>query len=110
MEKIVWLFSFKIQILPSSPLAMDDTEFALGEAATFANSEAEAKAELLHYLGQGKLELLELFHCSSFDDAKWVGQSENRDAILKLVEEVKYTKRIGFGLFREWALGLTPLH
>ena len=101
MEKIVWLSSFKIRILPSSPLAMDDTEFALGESATFAASEAEAKAELFHYLEQGKLELVELFHCSSFDDAKWIVQSEDRDAILMLVEEVKYTKRIGFGLFRE---------
>lgn len=101
MEKSLWLMSLKVRILRSSPLAMDDSEFADVEAAMFADSNEKAEVELSRKLEESKLELMEMYHSSYFEDAKWLVGDENRDDILELVEEVKFSGAFRFGLFRD---------
>lgn len=101
MEKVVWVTSFKVRILRSSPLAMDNSEYAAAEAATFASSEEDAHFQLLQQLENAKLELIERYHLSPFDGAKWFADSEYRDDVLQLVEEVKFSGEFRFGIFRD---------
>lgn len=101
MEKSIWIMSFKVRVLQSSPLAMDDSEYAQAEAATYASSRDDAQAQLLQQLDGAKLELTQCFHISAIESAKWVSESEFRDDILELVEEVKFSKNFGFGIFRD---------
>lgn len=101
MEKVIWVMSFKARILRSSPLAMDDTEYAVAEAATYASSEDDARAQLLQQLQNAKLELIESYQNSAYDGAKWFAHSEYRDDILQLVEEVKFSGEFRFGIFRD---------
>lgn len=79
---------------------MDDSEYA-AEAATFASSEEDAHFQLLQQLENAKLELIERYHLFPFDGAKWFGDSEYRDDVLQLVEEVKFSGEFKFGIFRD---------
>jgi hypothetical protein len=100
MEKAVWVMSFTVRILRSSLLAMDDSEYAAAEAATFADSEEDARSQLLQQLDNAKLEFVEIHQNTHFNSAKWIVDNEYRDDILQLVEEVKYSGDFGFGIFR----------
>lgn len=100
MEKVIWVMSFKVRILRSSPLAMDDAEYAVAKAATFANSGDDASTQLAQQLKNAKLELIESYQNSAFDGAKWFSASEYRDDILQLVEKVKFSGEFRFGIFR----------
>lgn len=101
MESAVWVMSFKVRILKSSPLAMDDSEFAVAEAATFANSNEDACSQLLQQLENAKLELIANYQICPFDGAKWIADSEQRNEILQLIEEVKFSGEFRFGIFRD---------
>lgn len=101
MEKAVWVTSFVVKILRSSPLAMDDSEYAAAEAASFADSAEDARSQLLSQLENAKLELVEIHQSAPFNGAKWIADSEHRDDILQLVEEVKFSGDFRFGVFRD---------
>lgn len=101
MDKAIWVMSFDVRILPSSPIAMDDSEFAAGEAALFAKSNQDAESQLLQQLEGAKLQLVKLHQNTAFNGAKWIGSSEYRDDILELVEEVKFSEEFRFGVFRD---------
>lgn len=100
MEKVVWLISFKVKVLRSSPLAMDDSEYAAAEAATFAYSEEDARAQLLQQSQNAKLELIEVYQCSPLCDENWFLNTKHKGDILQLVAEVKFFGEFRFGIFR----------
>lgn len=79
---------------------MDDSEYAATEAATFAHSDQDAQAQLLQQLQNAKLELIENYQCSSFNGAKWVANSEYRQDIFRLIEEIELSGEFRFGVFR----------
>lgn len=101
MEKAVWVTSFVVKILRSSPLAMNDSEYAAAEAASFADSDEDARSRLLLQLENAKLELVEIHQSTPFNGAKWIADSEHRDDILQLVEEVKFSGDFRLGVFRD---------
>lgn len=100
MKKAVWVTSFVVKILRSSPLAMDDSEYAATEAASLADSAEDARSQLLSQLKSAKLELVEIHQSAPFNGARWIADSEYRDDILQLVEEVKFSSAFRFGVFR----------
>lgn len=100
MEKLLWIMSFSVRVLRSSPLAMNDSEYATAEVATFAHSEADAHYQLLQQLQNAKLELIDVYRCSLFDGAKWFSSGEQKSDILRLVDEVKFSGEFRFGVFR----------
>ncbi|PUA26687.1 MAG: hypothetical protein B0W54_23405 [Cellvibrio sp. 79] len=101
MEKTLWIMSFRVRILKASPLAMGDSECAAAEGATFAHSNEDARSQLLQQLENAKLELVESYQNSSFENAKWFADSEHRDDILQLIEEVNFSGEFRFGIFRD---------
>ena len=101
METVLWIMSFNVRILKSSPLAMDDSEFAAVEAVTFAHSEEDAHLQLIQQLQNSRLELIGIFQSSPFDDAKWFFNSEHKADILQLADEVKASGEFRFGIFRD---------
>jgi len=101
MEKVLWIMSFTVRVLKSSPLAMDDSEYAAVEAAIFAYSEEDAHFQLLQQLQNSKLELIAIFQSSPFDDGKWLFDSEHKADILQLADEVKISGEFRFGIFRD---------
>lgn len=100
MEKAVWVTSFVVKILRSCPLAMDDSEYAAAEAALFADSAEDARSQLLSQLENEKIELVQFNQSTPFNGAAWIAESEYRDDILQLVEEVKFSSAFRFGVFR----------
>lgn len=99
-EKKLWIMFFNVRILKSSPLAMDDSEYAAVEAATFAYSEKDAYSQLLQQLQNSRLELIDIYKCLPFDGVKWVFSSEHKADILQLTDEVKFSGEFRFGVFR----------
>lgn len=101
MEKAVWVMSFDVRILPSSPIAMDDSEFATGEAALFAESNEDAQSQLLKQLESVRLQLVELHQSGVFNTGEWLANRDPSDEVLQLIEEVIYSGKFTFGVFRE---------
>lgn len=100
MKNTLWVMSFKVRILKSIPLAMDDAKCAAAEAATFAYSEEDAHSQLLQQLQNAKLELMGIYQCSPLNDENWLLSTAHKDDILRLVEEVKFSGEFRFGIFR----------
>ena len=98
MEKTLWIMSIIVRILKASPLAMDDSECAAAEVATFGYSLEDAHFQLLQQLQDSRLELIGVYQCSSFDDAKWFFSGEYKADILQLVDEVKASGEFRFGI------------
>lgn len=80
---------------------MDDSEYSVAEAATLAHSAEDTRSQLLQQLENAKLELIESYQNATLENAQWIANSERRDDILQLVEEVKFTGKFGFGVFRD---------
>lgn len=100
MSRIVWIMSFKIKILKSSPLAMNDSEYAVAEAVTFAHYSNDAFSQLIQQLENAKLELIEIYQNVPFEDASQSSVRANKEDIIRLIEEVKISGEFRFGIFR----------
>ncbi|MCE3252189.1 MAG: hypothetical protein K0Q67_1199 [Cellvibrio sp.] len=99
-EKTLWLASFRVRVLEGCPIDFDGSEFMFGEAAGFAESEAEFQAAVAGKLTENKFEPLETYHLTPAESAKWVSGNDDMADILELVEEVKFSGELGFGPFR----------
>jgi len=100
MEKLLWIVSLKARVLPGSPLAMDGSEFMYGECVGFASSLEDMEQQLQEDMDDAKLEVIERFFISPVTEAKWIADSEYKNSILDLIEEVKITRSFTSGIFR----------
>lgn len=101
MENL-WLASFKVRVLPGSPIDFDGSDFMFGEGAGYSLDPESFKAQVVSSLTDGRLELIEFYQVSPAESAAWLNEFENEDKtdVLDLIEEVKVTKEFGFGAFR----------